>query len=78
MLRCPVCRSPLARLDRTYSCVRGHDFDVARSGYVSLLNTGKARRRGDDPSMLRSRRSFLESGHYAPLLGHLVRRVRED
>ena len=75
MLRCPVCRSPLARQGKRYRCVRGHSFDVARSGYVNLLRSGSAHSRGDALAMVRSRRAFLEAGHYRPLLEELKRRV---
>lgn len=75
MLRCPVCREPLARQDKSYRCARGHSFDVARSGYVNLLPSGSGRLRGDDPQMLRSRRAFLEAGHYEPLLDEIVGRL---
>jgi 23S rRNA (guanine745-N1)-methyltransferase len=38
-LRCTVrgCDEPLRRCDRTFACTRGHTFDIARSGYVNLL-----------------------------------------
>jgi 23S rRNA (guanine745-N1)-methyltransferase len=70
-----VCRAPLARHGKTYRCERGHSFDVARSKYVNLLRSGVSRTRGDDRNMLRSRRAFLEAGHYLPLLAELTRQV---
>ncbi len=75
MLRCPVCRSPLARQCKSYRCGRGHRFDVARSGYVNLLGTGTARPRGDEPEMLRNRRAFLEAGWYRQLQDAITGRV---
>ena len=38
-LLCPVrnCHLPLARDGRRLVCAGGHSFDVARSGYVNLL-----------------------------------------
>lgn len=69
MWRCPVCRLPLFSGASAYRCGRGHAFDVARSGYVNLLlghRRGSATR-GDNSEMIRSRRLFLEEGHYAPL-----------
>jgi len=69
VLRCPVCRLPLARSDSSYRCPGGHSFDLARSGYVNLLRSNRRSTavRGDSPGMLRSRRAFLDAGHYAPL-----------
>lgn len=51
-------------------CPGGHNFDVARQGYLNLLVGGRlARQRqpGDDEESLRSRRRFLDAGHYAPI-----------
>ena len=75
MLRCPVCRTPLARQRKNYRCDRGHSFDIARSGYVNLLRSGSRRSRGDDARMLRSRRAFLERGFYQPLLSIMAGRT---
>lgn len=35
-LCCPVCSQPLAPAAGTLTCSRGHSFDVAREGYVTL------------------------------------------
>lgn len=75
MLRCPACPAPLARHGKTYRCEGGHSFDVARSGYVNLFRSTVGRARGDDRDMLRSRRAFLEAGHYLPLMADLTGRV---
>ncbi|HEY6508100.1 MAG TPA: methyltransferase domain-containing protein [Vicinamibacterales bacterium] len=39
LLACSVkgCHRPLTRVARAYACDGGHSFDVARSGYVNLL-----------------------------------------
>jgi 23S rRNA (guanine745-N1)-methyltransferase len=44
MLLCPVrhCRLALVREERRLSCARGHSFDVARSGYINLLQPQEA------------------------------------
>ena len=69
--RCPVCRSLLSLSGdrRVWSCDAGHDFDVAREGYVNLLLAGqhRSRRPGDSPEMVRARRRFLATGHYDAL-----------
>lgn len=69
--RCPVCRSLLSLSGdrRVWSCDAGHDFDVAREGYVNLLVAGqrRSRRPGDSPEMVRARRRFLATGRYDAL-----------
>jgi len=66
---CPACGEPLPRVDRTFRCVNGHAFDVAKEGYVNLLLA--QHRRSKDPGyskeMIAGRRQFFEAGHYRPL-----------
>jgi 23S rRNA (guanine745-N1)-methyltransferase len=52
----------------TMRCVQGHNFDMARDGYINLLG-GKALGplRGDSAEMVTARRAFLGRGHYQPL-----------
>jgi len=52
------------------SCARGHSFDVARSGYVNLLQPQDRRssRPGDYPEVLVARRRWLARGFEAPFL----------
>ncbi|MEV4217161.1 putative RNA methyltransferase [Nonomuraea sp. ATR24] len=66
-LACPVCREPV-RLDAdALRCARGHSFDVAKQGYVSLLVGSRPPGTADSAEMVAARSSFLEAGHYAPL-----------
>jgi len=72
-LLCPVrnCRSPLlpgAR--RRQFCERGHSFDVARSGYINLLQPQDRRshRPGDTAAAIAARRRLHDRGVAGPLL----------
>jgi len=55
-------------------CRNRHSFDVARSGYVNLLQSQdrKARRPGDAPETLAARRRLLARGVTAPLVDAFV------
>ncbi len=66
---CPLCASPLERVEKRYLCPRGHSFDLAREGYVNLLppNRRHSREPGDDKLMVAARTRFLEGGWYGPL-----------
>jgi 23S rRNA (guanine745-N1)-methyltransferase len=66
LLRCPVCGEGLARADSALRCPSGHNFDIARQGYASLL-TGTRPTSGDDAPMVRARHRFLEAGGFAPI-----------
>ena len=74
-LACTVrdCSRPLSREGARLTCARGHSFDVARSGYVNLLQPGdsKAREPGDSKEVVAARGRFLER-HGAPLLDLLA------
>jgi len=63
------CGSPLARGERRWSCARGHSFDVARRGYVNLLQPQDRRSTaaGDSLAATAARRRLAEAGHLAPL-----------
>lgn len=75
-LLCTVrnCRAPLASEERRLICANGHSFDVARSGYVNLLQPQDKRSKtpGDTPEAVAARRRFFERGHVEPLVRGLV------
>ncbi len=69
LLVCPHCYHPLNRVGSRLLCPQSHSFDIARQGYVNLL--GKAApANADSSAMIQSRASFLEAGHYRPLVDH--------
>lgn len=74
-LLCTVrsCRSPLERHERAYVCANHHSFDVARSGYVNLLQPQdkKSKSPGDTAEAVAARRRLYERGD--PLVEQLVR-----
>lgn len=78
-LLCTVrdCHAPLALRERTYVCANAHSFDVARSGYVNLLQPQDRRSKnpGDTPEAVAARRRFLDRGHAQPLVDAIVRAV---
>lgn len=71
MLLCPVrdCHLPLLREQRQFVCARRHSFDVARSGYVNLLQPQDRRSRqpGDTVDAMAARRRLHDSGATEPL-----------
>ncbi|GAA1990967.1 methyltransferase domain-containing protein [Nocardiopsis rhodophaea] len=71
-LACPHCGAGIAPAGNALSCARGHGFDVAREGYVSLLTGQRPTGTGDTKEMVRARREFQEAGHYAPLAARLA------
>jgi 23S rRNA (guanine745-N1)-methyltransferase len=48
-------------------CADGHSFDVARSGYVSLLPGDAQLGSADTAEMVAAREAFLGAGHFEPL-----------
>ena len=72
MLLCPVrnCHIALVREERRLVCAHGHSFDVARSGYINLLQSQDRRsnQAGDTVAAMEGRRRCHESGATGPLL----------
>lgn len=66
-LRCPVCAAPVRLGGAQVACERGHAFDVARQGYVSLIGGRGGPGTGDTAEMVAARERFLGGGHYRPL-----------
>src|SRR4030081_2460829 len=76
MLLCPVrdCHLALQREDRRLFCERGHSFDVARSGYINLLQPQDRRSKqpGDTGAAVAARRRLHDRGVTAPLLSGMA------
>ena len=72
MLLCPVrdCHLPLRRAGDRLICPREHSFDIARSGYINLLQPQERRskRPGDTVAALDARRRLHDRGVSGPLL----------
>ncbi len=70
-LLCTVrgCALPLLREQRVCRCARGHAFDIARSGYLNLLQPQDRRSRnpGDSKKSVEARRLLFERGFGADL-----------
>jgi 23S rRNA (guanine745-N1)-methyltransferase len=72
MLVCSVrdCGMALVREEGRVHCSRGHSFDVARSGYINLLQPQDRRSKqpGDSAAAVQARRRLHDQGFTAPLL----------
>lgn len=72
-LTCPLCRDALVPAERTWRCARGHSFDRAREGYVSLLHgRQKGEGRGDSREMILARDRVHRAGVFDPLVAALA------
>jgi 23S rRNA (guanine745-N1)-methyltransferase len=78
-LACSVrdCGRPLERRDRAFVCSIGHSFDVARSGYVNLLQPQDRRSRmaGDAPEAIGARAALLAAGVGRTLIAAVAERA---
>ena len=79
LLACSVrgCGLPLERLDRAFACPRGHSYDVARSGYVNLLQPQDRRSSaaGDSKAAVEARARLLAAGVGRTIVDDVVRRA---
>lgn len=75
-LSCSVrgCGHPLVPASRSWRCDAGHAFDVARSGYVNLLQPQdrRSRRAGDQADAIDSRARLFASGVGTLLMQHVA------
>jgi 23S rRNA (guanine745-N1)-methyltransferase len=78
-LACSVrnCNLPLIRRDRAFVCSRGHAYDVARSGYLNLLQPQDRRSRhaGDAKTAIEARARLLAAGVGRTILDAFVERT---
>lgn len=72
MLRCPKCKEPLIKVERSYQCSNHHSYDIAKRGYSNLSLSNHAQS-GDDKGMVRARSIFLEHGYYHVLQEALLK-----
>jgi 23S rRNA (guanine745-N1)-methyltransferase len=81
-LRCPVraCGEPLAREPARLICPRRHAFDIARSGYVNLLQPDERRSSspGDSAASVQARRRALAAGVHDALAEVMATIVRAE
>jgi 23S rRNA (guanine745-N1)-methyltransferase len=72
MLLCPVrgCHMAPLREERRVVCPQGHSFDIARSGYINLLQPQDRRSKqpGDTVAAVAARRRLHDRGVTGPLL----------
>ena len=71
-LRCPVCFKPLAPTHGALICVGGHNYDVARDGYVTLPAGVRRPAVGDDADMVTARVAIEHAGHLKPITDALT------
>lgn len=78
-LACTVrgCGLTLERRERTFVCGAGHSYDIARSGYVNLLQPQDRRSRaaGDSVSAIEARAALLDAGIGRALIDAIEQRV---
>lgn len=76
-LCCPVCRGELNKNENSYTCERGHSYDIAKQGYINLLMSSKGSTHGDNNQMTDARQRFLSGGFYSPLADEICKNAAE-
>ena len=79
-LRCTVrgCGRELSAAGASFSCLAGHSFDLARSGYLNLLQVldRRSNQPGDSSEVVAARRRWMKSGRSALLSEALLTEAR--
>ena len=77
ILSCPVrgCARALERGERAWTCAAGHSFDIARTGYVNLLQPQDRRSRvaGDSKAAIEARAALLDAGVGRTLIAEIAK-----
>ena len=55
---CPVCKNVLTKYDKSYKCPNGHNFDIAKQGYLNL-NMHNSQNTGDNDEMINTLKEKL-------------------
>jgi 23S rRNA (guanine745-N1)-methyltransferase len=75
-LSCTVrgCEAPLQRAERVFVCSNGHSYDIARAGYVNLLQPQDRRSlaAGDSRAAVDARAALIDSGIGGKLIDAVV------
>lgn len=73
LLACPQCGLGMDLDGSALLCESGHNFDIAKQGYVTLLTGTATRFTGDTADMIAARADFLASGHFDPIRDAVAR-----
>ncbi|AFR49982.1 putative RNA methyltransferase [Gordonia sp. KTR9] len=77
ILRCPVCAGPLSVDATSLRCPAAHSFDIARQGYVSLLDGRSGALRADTAAMVAARARVHDAGFFGAVVDSVARRAAE-
>nr|WP_223204564.1 methyltransferase type 11 [Gordonia jinghuaiqii] len=72
-MRCPVCSGSLVADDNSLRCRSAHSFDIARQGYVSLLDGRSGSLRADTAAMVAARARVHDAGFFDPVVDAVAR-----
>lgn len=74
---CPVCKKIITKQEKAYKCINGHNFDIAKEGYLNL-NMHKSQNTGDNQTMIKARQSFLDKNYYQFLRDRINELLNEE
>ena len=74
---CPVCKNKLSMVEHSLQCTNGHNFDIAKQGYINL-NMHNSQNTGDNSEMINARSNFLNKGYYSFLLDEINKHLSKD
>ncbi|MFE0750012.1 putative RNA methyltransferase [Gordonia sp. NPDC058843] len=72
-----MCAGPLSVDGTSLRCPDAHSFDIARQGYVSLLDGRSGALRADTAAMVAARARVHDAGFFVPVVDSVARRAAE-
>ena len=79
ILICPVCLKSLEKRKKQFVCCNNHSFDIAKQGYVNLLQPWQrhSKNPGDNSEMIKTRTAFLNKDFYRPMIDQLILMIKD-
>lgn len=77
LFRCPMCTTPLVMNEGyRFVCDNNHNFDLAKKGYLNLLNKSSDELYSKD--LFEARQLIVESGFYDPLIDRIFHCITNE
>jgi Methylase involved in ubiquinone/menaquinone biosynthesis len=74
-LICPICKTELSLQEMSLHCKQHHTFDIAKKGYINMLQTQPKTSYSD--SLFQQRQNFLQSGLYQIVADEIIKTIVE-
>lgn len=76
ILKCPICHNNIKLIENTIRCTNNHNYDIAKKGYVNLLN--KRAEHFYDKEMFEDRNVLSNVGFFDNLINCIEQTIKDN